>query len=77
MNMGEAKAKRAVREAVVKGAQLDVGRVATAVRKLLSAISRARGEDCCAYAVFGAGLLRWKRRKLIARLTSRTIRSRI
>ena len=25
MNMGEAKAKRAVREAVVKGAQLNVG----------------------------------------------------
>lgn len=56
--MGEAKRKQAARErAMTALAQIDLDRVATAVRKLFSAASPVPGCECCLYAQFGQHLL--------------------
>jgi hypothetical protein len=53
--MGEAKRKRAAREAAVQGlSEIDIARVAAAVRWLFSAED---GTDCVGYAMYGAHLL--------------------
>lgn len=56
--MGEAKRKKALRDAAVQSlSQIDIARVAAAVRKLFKAASSNRGVDCCSYAMYGQHLL--------------------
>ena len=55
--MGEAKRKRAATVGVEHLAQVDLARVATALRKLFAATSAERGVDCSVYAQCGQYLL--------------------
>jgi hypothetical protein len=56
--MGEAKRKRAAREAALRSLEnVDLARVALAVRKLIAAISGGRGGDCYSYVSYGRYLL--------------------
>jgi hypothetical protein len=57
--MGEAKRKRLAREAALRCLDdIDLARVALAVRKLVAASSGARGVDCYNYVSYGQHLLR-------------------